>query len=81
MAPSPRKGGPQAYPSDLVFQTLRNCLVNLPQALVNVLVQHNKVRLFRLALTRLLTPSVARSECDSRAHILSNTTKDIPVQD
>lgn len=43
MAPSPRKGGPQAYPAALALTTLRNCLVNLPQALVDVLIQRNWV--------------------------------------
>lgn len=49
MAPTPKKSNPRAYESELVFQTLRNCLVNLPQALVNVLVEHNKVCLLQFS--------------------------------
>lgn len=46
MAPStPKKssGGAQAYPAELSFQSLKNCLVNLPSRLVSVLVDTNTV--------------------------------------
>lgn len=46
MAPStPQKAaaGPSAFPAELSLQPLKNCLSNLPAALVTVLVNANKV--------------------------------------
>lgn len=46
-SPTTRKAprGPQAQPAEVSHVSLKNCLVNLPSALVAVLVDSNTVRI------------------------------------